>query len=125
MIPVVPHVFFSFSVLEAGTLRPPDTFLAATGAVCVVYIVDLILRSFGLQVPLLHDSGAPGIVVSVAIVVIAAMNFTVDFQNIADGEEQGLPRDYEWYLAWGTLVTLVWLYLEILRLLAKIKSSSK
>ena len=93
--------------------------IAATGAIFLVYIVDLLLRAFGLEVPYLHDAGPVGIGISVVIVIIAALNLVLDFDFIERGVDERAPSYMNWYAAFGLLVTLVWLYLEILRLLAK------
>lgn len=96
--------------------------IAATGAIALVYLVDMIMGFFGSSVGFLHSSGTLGIVVSVIIVVVAALNFILDFKNVENGIEQGAPEYMEWYCAFGLMMTLVWLYLEILRLLAKLNS---
>jgi uncharacterized YccA/Bax inhibitor family protein len=95
--------------------------VAATGGICIVYIIDLVLRFFGMHVPFINDSGPIGIGVSVVIVIIAALNLVLDFDFIEQGARVGAPKYMEWYAAFGLLVTLVWLYLEILRLLAKMR----
>ncbi len=91
--------------------------VAATGAVFLVYFVTMILRLFGVDVPFIHQGGAIGIGISLVVIVIAALNLTLDFDFIERGAENNLPKNYEWYGAFGLMVTLVWLYLEILRLL--------
>jgi len=96
--------------------------IVATGAVFLVYMVSLVLRLFGGNVPFIHDTGAIGILFSVAVVVIASMNLLLDFDFIEKGAAQGAPKYMEWYGAFGLLVTLVWLYLELLRLLSKLRS---
>ena len=93
--------------------------IAATGAIFLVYIVDLLLRAFGFEVPYLNDAGPVGIGISVVIVIIAALNLVLDFDFIEQGTDSRAPAYMNWYAAFGLLVTLVWLYLEILRLLAK------
>ncbi len=93
--------------------------VAATGGIAVVYLIDFVLRWFGTQVPYIHENGPLGIGISVFIVIIAALNLVLDFDFIEKGSEQGAPKFMEWYAAFGLLVTLIWLYLEILRLLAK------
>lgn len=95
--------------------------VAATGAVFVVYLVSLVMRLFGVDVPFIHDSGPIGILFSLAVVVIASLNLVLDFDFIERGAQLGAPRYMEWYAAFGLLVTLVWLYLELLRLLAKLR----
>jgi uncharacterized YccA/Bax inhibitor family protein len=85
----------------------------------VLYAVSLILGFFHIHVPFLNDASPLGIIVSLAIIVVAALNLVMDFDFIETGVEHGAPRYMEWYGAFGLMVTLVWLYLEILRLLAK------
>ncbi len=96
---------------------------AATGAVLLVYLVSLALRLCGIGVPFIHDSGLFGIGFSLVVVVIAALNLVLDFGFIENAAKTGSPKYMEWYGAFGLMVTLVWLYLEILILLAKSRSS--
>lgn len=95
---------------------------AATMGIGFVYLISFILGFFGIEVPYLHSNGLIGIGISVFIVIIAALNLVLDFDFIENGSKNGLPKYMEWYGAFGLLVTLVWLYLEILRLLAKLRS---
>jgi len=95
--------------------------LAATLAIFVVYLVALVLGLFGVQVPLLNEASPLGILISLAIVTVAALNLVLDFDLIDRGARSGAPAYMEWYAAFGLLVTLVWLYLELLRLLAKLR----
>jgi uncharacterized YccA/Bax inhibitor family protein len=95
--------------------------IAATGAIFIVYMVDIVLGMFGRHVPLLNSSGPWGIGISVVIVVIAALNLILDFGFVETGVHAGAPKYMEWYGAFGIMVTLVWMYLEILRLLAKMR----
>ena len=97
--------------------------LAATGAIALVYLVDIVLMLFGLRVPFIHESGPIGIGISVVIVIVAALNLVLDFDFVAQGTSRGAPKYMEWYGGFSLLVTLVWLYLEILRLLAKIRDN--
>jgi uncharacterized YccA/Bax inhibitor family protein len=94
---------------------------AATGGICLFYLVSLVLGMFGVQMPIINQGGVFGIAFSLFVVVIAALNLVLDFDFIEKGAEQGAPRYMEWYGAFGLMVTLVWLYLEILRLLAKLR----
>jgi len=94
---------------------------AATAAVALVYLVDLLLNMFGMRVPLIHESGWLGIGISVVIAGIAAFNLLIDFAVIENSVQTGSPRYMEWYCGMSLLITLVWLYLEILRLLAKLR----
>jgi uncharacterized YccA/Bax inhibitor family protein len=93
---------------------------AATGGIFLVYLATWVLGFFGIQIPWIHESGMMGIGFSVFVVVIAALNLVLDFDFIENGCAQGAPKHMEWFAAFGLLVTLVWLYLEILRLLAKL-----
>jgi uncharacterized YccA/Bax inhibitor family protein len=95
--------------------------VAATGAVLLVYVLDLVVRMFGGDIGFVHDGGLFGIVFSLAVIGIAAFNFLLDFDVIERGVAAGAPRYMEWYAAFGLLVTLVWLYLEMLRLLARLR----
>jgi len=96
--------------------------LAATAAVFLVYMADMVLNLFGARVPYLHQAGWIGIGISLVIVGIAAFNLLIDFAVIEDGVAKGSPKFMEWYCGMALLVTLVWLYLEILRLLSKLRS---
>jgi uncharacterized YccA/Bax inhibitor family protein len=98
---------------------------AATGAIALFYLASFVLRLFGIQIPLIHGSGVVGIGFSLVVVVIASLNLVLDFDFIERGAAMGAPKYMEWYGAFGLLVTLVWLYLEILRLLAKIMGKDK
>lgn len=96
--------------------------IAATGAVLVVYLVSMVLRIFGADIPMIHESGPVGILFSLVVVGIASANLLLDFDLIETGIRNGAPKYMEWYGAFGLLVTLVWLYLELLRLLSKLRS---
>jgi uncharacterized YccA/Bax inhibitor family protein len=94
--------------------------VAATGAIALVYVMSAVLGLFGINVGFMHSAGWLGIGISLLVVFVAALNFVLDFDFIEKGAEQGAPKYMEWYGAFGLLVTLVWLYLEILRLLSKL-----
>lgn len=93
----------------------------ATLSIALVYLVDFIGHFFGYSVPGINSSSLLGIGISLVIVVIAALNLIIDFDFIERGAQMMLPKDMEWYGAFGLMVTLVWLYFEILRLLAKLQ----
>jgi uncharacterized YccA/Bax inhibitor family protein len=93
---------------------------AATGGILLVYLATFILGFFGVKIPLIHQSGWVGIGFSVFVVIIAALNLVLDFDFIEQGVASGAPRYMEWYAAFGLMVTLIWLYIEILNLLTKI-----
>lgn len=96
--------------------------IAATGGIALVYLGSFVLGFFGINVPFLHGNGMISIIISLVIVVIAALNLMLDFDFIDRAAAGGAPKDMEWYGAFGLMVTLVWLYIEILRLLSKITS---
>jgi uncharacterized YccA/Bax inhibitor family protein len=97
--------------------------IAATGAIALVYLITFLLGVFGVRIPYIHDAGPVGIIFSVIVVAIAALNLLLDFDLIAQNAAYGAPKYMEWYCGFGLLVTLVWLYLEVLRLLAKVRSN--
>ncbi len=111
---------------KSGLIKATENFklgvVAATGAVGLIYLVSIGLRFFGMSFPYIHDSGPIGIIFSLVVVVIAALNLVLDFDFIESGAEQGAPKYMEWYAGFGLLVTLIWLYIELLRLLAKLRS---
>jgi uncharacterized YccA/Bax inhibitor family protein len=95
---------------------------AATGGIFLIYLATFILGFFGVNIPYIHESGLIGIGFSLFVVIIAALNLVLDFDFIESGAAQGAPKYMEWYAAFGLLVTLIWLYIEILRLLTKLRS---
>ena len=103
------------------TQRVRDVVLSATLGIAVVYLVSLVLGLFGVRVSFLYDASPLGILISLAIVTVAALNLVLDFDLIDRGARSGAPAYMEWYAAFGLLVTLVWLYLELLRLLARLR----
>ncbi|HZH73669.1 MAG TPA: Bax inhibitor-1/YccA family protein [Mariniphaga sp.] len=96
--------------------------MAATGGIALMYLVSFIAGLFGAEMAFLHGNSNLSIGISLAIVVVAALNLVLDFAFIEKASESGAPKHMEWYGAFGLLVTLVWLYLEMLRLLSKIAS---
>ncbi|NQX91642.1 MAG: Bax inhibitor-1/YccA family protein [Flavobacteriales bacterium] len=120
-------LFFTMLFLyKARIIKVTQKFRAgvfmATAAVALLYIASWVLGMFGIPIPFLHDTGLLGIGISLVIIGIACMNLLLDFDNFEQGEARGLPAYMEWFFAMGLLITLVWLYLEILRLLAKLQS---
>jgi len=103
------------------TDRLRNGIIAATGAVLLVYLATFVLRLFGADIPMIHDGGLIGIGFSLLVVGIASFNLLLDFDLIERGVKMGAPRYMEWYGAFGLMVTLVWLYLEMLRLLSKLR----
>ena len=99
--------------------------VAATGGIALLYLVSMVMGFFGARIPYIHEAGLIGIGFSLFVVVIASLNLVLDFDFIERGAASGAPKYMEWYGAFGLLVTLVWLYLEILRLLAKIMGKNR
>ncbi|HEY6225066.1 MAG TPA: Bax inhibitor-1/YccA family protein [Gemmatimonadales bacterium] len=106
---------------RSGIIKVTDRFrmivFAATGGIALFYLVSIVLGFFHISVPLLYG-GTGAIVFSLVVVAVAALNLALDFDFISRGTEHGAPKFMEWYAAFGLMVTLIWLYLEILRLLA-------
>ncbi len=111
---------------KTGVIKATENFklgiVAATGGIFVVYMISMVLGFFGVSIPLIHESGIVGIGFSLFVVVIAALNLVLDFDFIENGAAKGAPKYLEWYGAFGLLVTLIWLYIELLRLLSKLRS---
>lgn len=111
---------------RSGMIKATENFklgvVAATGAIFFIYLITFVLGFFGVSVGFIHDSGITGILFSLFVVVVAALNLVLDFDFIEHGAESGAPKFMEWYAAFGLMVTLVWLYIEILRLLSKLRS---
>ena len=111
---------------QSGLIKATENFklglVAATGGICLVYLISVIGSLLGFPVPFIHSAGPIGIGFSLVVVVIAALNLVLDFDYIEQAAERGAPKHLEWYGAFALLVTLVWLYIEILRLLSKLRS---
>lgn len=113
------------SIYMTGWIQVTDKFrmgiVAATGAIALVYLATIVLGFFGISIPYIHQGGVVGILFSLFVVGIAAFNLILDFDLIEKGAKAGAPKYMEWYGAFALMVTLVWLYIEILRLLSKIR----
>lgn len=94
---------------------------AAIGGIMLVYLIGFVMSFFGTGIPLIHGSGPVGIGFSVVVIGIAGLSLALDFEFIAQGVQAGAPKHMEWYAGFGLLVTLIWLYIEILHLLAKLQ----
>jgi uncharacterized YccA/Bax inhibitor family protein len=116
-------LFIMLLAYKTGMIRATQKFklgvIAATGGIAVLYLVEMVLGLFHVTVPAINGSGPLGIAFSLFVVVIAALNLVLDFDLIETGVQGGAPKYMEWYGAFALMVTLIWLYLEILRLLAK------
>ncbi len=119
-------LFALLAAYRAGLIRATEKFkagvIAATGGICLLYIVSWILSLFHVNMAFMNGGGLFSIGISVFVVIIAALNLVLDFDVIEQGAKLGAPKYLEWYAGFGLLVTLVWLYLEILRLLSKLNS---
>jgi uncharacterized YccA/Bax inhibitor family protein len=111
---------------RSGLIRVTQKFrlgvIAATGAIMLFYVAELVLGFFGVHFSTVNGSSPIGIGFSVIVVIVASLNLVLDFDFIESGVRASAPKYMEWYAAFGLMVTLVWLYLEILRLLTKIRS---
>lgn len=118
-------LFSLLLVYRSGLIKVTENFrlgiAAATGGIFVVYLVSFGLSFFGMRIPLIHEGGLVGIGFSLFVVAIAALNLVLDFDFIEHGAASGAPKYMEWFGAFGLMVTLVWLYIEILHLLAKLQ----
>jgi uncharacterized YccA/Bax inhibitor family protein len=116
-------LFVMLFAYKTGIIRATERFklgvIAATGGIAVFYLIAMVLGLFHVKVGILYNGGFWGIAFSLFVVVIAALNLVLDFDMIETGVRMGAPKYMEWYGAFGLMVTLIWLYLEILRLLAK------
>ena len=118
-------LFLMLFLYKTGVIKVTEKLrsgiMMATGAIALVYIVSMVLRMFGVNMPFLHQGGMIGIGISLVIIGVASMNLLLDFDNFEKGAQYGAPKYMEWYSAMGLLVTLVWLYLEIIRLLSRLQ----
>lgn len=103
------------------TQRLRSIVVVGIGAIMLLYLVSMVLGFFHVQTPFLYDSSPLSIGISLVVIGFAAFSLLLDFDMIENGVAQGAPRYMEWYCAFGLLVTLVWLYLEILRFLSKVR----
>ncbi|KAA3613875.1 MAG: hypothetical protein DWQ05_16500 [Calditrichaeota bacterium] len=119
-------MFVMLFLYRSGTIKVTEKLrsgvIAATGAIALFYFASIILGFFGIGVPLLHSNGLFGVGFSLVIIGVAAFNLLLDFDFIENASREGMPKFMEWYAGFGLMITLVWLYLEMLRLLAKLQS---
>jgi uncharacterized YccA/Bax inhibitor family protein len=111
---------------KTGIVKPTENFrlmvTSATMGIGLLYLVSMVMNMFGSSIGFIHSNGLFGIGFSLFVVAIAALNLVLDFDFIEQGAEQGAPKYMEWFGAFSLMVTLIWLYLEMLRLLAKLRS---
>lgn len=112
-------------VYKTGIIKVTDRFRSVVGgammAIFIVYLASFLLRMFGIGIPFIHEGGPIGILFSLGVIVVASLMLLVDFDSMEQGERAGAPKYMEWYCTFGLLVTLVWIYVEVLRLLAKLR----
>jgi uncharacterized YccA/Bax inhibitor family protein len=114
-------LLYNFRIIKA-TERFKSIIFTATLGIGIFYLITLVLRLFGVNVSFVYDSSLLSIGISLFVVAIAALNLILDFDRIEQGAEMGAPKFMEWYGAFGLMVTIVWLYIEILKLLSKLSS---
>ena len=117
-VAIAMFLLYNFRIIRA-TEKFKSVIITATVGIAIFYFLSMIVRMFGVSMPFLYDSGLLGIGISLFIVAIAALNLILDFDMIEKGSESGAPKFMEWYGAFALLVTIVWLYIEILKLLSR------
>jgi uncharacterized YccA/Bax inhibitor family protein len=119
-------LFAMLLMYQSGLIKATEKFkmgvFAATGGIALVYLVSFVLSFFGINASFLYGSSSLSIGISLFVIVIAAMNFIIDFDFIEQGASQNVPKYMEWYGAFAMMVTLIWLYVEFLRLLSKLRN---
>ena len=115
-------LFTMLALYKSGLVKVTQKFRAgvsmAVGAVMIYYLINIVLSFFGVSIPFIHDGGMLSIGLCCVILVIASMNLLLDFDNFDKGAERGAPKYMEWFYGMGLLFTLIWLYIEFLRLLS-------
>lgn len=118
-------LFALLAAYRTGLIKVTENFklgvVAATGGIALLYLASFVLGFFNINVPVIHEASWLGIAFSLFVVVVAALNLVLDFDFIENGAAARAPKYMEWYGAFGLMVTLVWLYVEFLRLLSKIQ----
>ena len=115
------YLLYSFKIIKA-TEKFKAVIFTATAGIAIFYLIAMVLRMFGVDMVFLHEGSLMGIGFSLVVVVVAALNLILDFDMIEQGTAAGAPKYMEWYGAFGLMVTIVWLYLEIIRLLSKLSN---
>jgi uncharacterized YccA/Bax inhibitor family protein len=118
-------LFIMLFIHKTGIIPVTNKFrtgvVMATGAIALLYVISIVLGFFGIHIPFIHEGGTFGIMFSLGVIGIASLNLLLDFDMIVKGEEYGAPKYMEWFSAMSLMITLIWLYLEILRLLTKLR----
>ncbi len=119
-------LFIMLVIHKTGIIPVTNQFrmgvVMATGAVALLYMLSFGLGFFGIHIPYIHEGGTIGILFSLGVIAIASLNLLLDFDMIVKGEQNGAPKYMEWFSAMGLMITLVWLYFEMLRLLGKMRN---
>lgn len=118
-VAIAMFMLYNFKIIKA-TEKFKSVVISATAGIFVFYLITMVIRMFGVNMPFMYDSSALGIGISLFVIAIAALNLILDFDMIEKGADMGAPKFMEWYGAFGLLVTMVWLYLEILKLLMRL-----
>ena len=118
-------LFIMLFIQKTGIIPVTQQFrtgvVMATGAIALLYLISFVLSFFGINIPYIHQGGTIGILFSLGVIGIASLNLLLDFDLIIKGEQHQMPKYMEWFSAMGLMITLIWLYIEILRLLAKLR----
>lgn len=117
-VAIAMFLLYNFRIIKA-TEKFKSVIISATMGIAIFYLISMVVRMFGVNMPFMYDSSLLGIGISLFVVAIAALNLILDFDMIERGAEQGAPKYMEWYGAFGLLVTIVWLYIEMLKLLSR------
>ena len=121
-------LFSLIFIYRLGLIKATENFkliiASATSGIAILYLISFIGGFFNLDIPLIHDNDLWGILFSLFVVAVAALNLVIDFDFIENGAKSNAPKYMEWYAAFGLMVTIIWLYLEILRLLSKFYKTS-
>ena len=117
-VAIAMFLLYNFRIIKV-TDKLRSIIFTATAGIGIFYLLSMILGMFHVSMPFMYDSSLLGIGISLVVVAVAAMNLLMDFDMIESAAEQGAPQYMEWYGAFGLLVTIVWLYIEILKLLSR------
>lgn len=121
-VAIAMFLLYNFRIIKA-TQKFKSVIMASTLGIGIFYLITIVLRMFNIDLPFMYNASPLGIGISLFVIAIAALNLILDFDRIEQGAAIGAPKYMEWYSAFGLLVTIVWLYIEILRLLSRIASS--
>lgn len=122
-VAVAMFLLYNFRIIKP-TQRFKSILFTATAGIAIFYLITLIVRMFGVQMDfmMMGNGSLLGIGISLFVVIIAALNLIIDFDVIEQGAEMGVPKYMEWYCAFALMVTIVWLYVEMLKLLSRLNS---